>query len=95
MPAVHFKVLWPDGELIQYYSPSTIIRSHLDTDIRYSQQRFAESAFNALNEASERVREKYGFACSAAADEAKKIKLKLNQLAENQVNGDVVVTQFE
>ena len=25
MPAVHFKIQWPDGEQVEYYSPSTII----------------------------------------------------------------------
>lgn len=94
MPAVQFDVLWPDGDLIQYYSPSTVIRTHLDLNTPYSVQDFATQSLNALDEASERVRAKYGFACSAAADEAKKIQSKLKQLSESDVSGDVIVKQF-
>lgn len=94
MPAVHFEVTWPDGEQSSYYSPSTVIKEFFEQNTPYTQQEFSQRVFNALDEASERVRAKYGFACSAAADEARKIKLKLEALKQTEADGLVIFKQF-
>lgn len=69
MPAMHFRVQWPDGSTRDCYSPSTIVKDYLEVGASYPLQDFMERSRAALNAASERVRAKYGFACSSAMDE--------------------------
>ena len=95
MPAVHFQVTWPDGETIRYYSPSTIVYQHFAAGTHYSQSEFAQRSQDAMQAASERVRERYGYACSAAADELSKIVRKLDQLKTHGVDGAVLFSGFD
>ncbi|WP_445494857.1 MSMEG_0570 family nitrogen starvation response protein [Photorhabdus sp. SF281] len=74
MPSVNFTVKWPDGELMQYYSPSTVIYEYLSIDQRYPSAQFLHQVENGLNAASERVQVRYGFACSSAMDTLAMIK---------------------
>jgi uncharacterized repeat protein (TIGR04042 family) len=75
MPEVHFKVRWPDGASVVYYSPSTTVRAHLAAGACYSLAEFLARSRTAMHVASERVRAKYGYACSSALD-------TLNQIEE-------------
>ncbi|MCQ4325560.1 NAD/NADP transhydrogenase alpha subunit [Stutzerimonas stutzeri] len=68
MPAVNFKLRWPDGQEMSGYSPSTVIYEHLSSGTSYALEDFILRAENALNAASERVREVKGFYCSSAMD---------------------------
>lgn len=88
MPAVKMKVTWPDGECLSYYSPSTVIYDFFKTGRTYDLFDFHERINKALTQASERVREKYGFACSAAADELEIIVGKINRLLSGEYNND-------
>ncbi|KMJ43787.1 hypothetical protein AB204_17810 [Xenorhabdus khoisanae] len=74
MPSVNFTVKWPDGKLIQYYSPSTVIYEYLFIGQRYSSTQFLHQVENGLLAASERVRARYGFTCSSAMDNLAMIK---------------------
>ncbi|WP_350304652.1 MSMEG_0570 family nitrogen starvation response protein [Photorhabdus viridis] len=74
MPSVNFTVKWPDGELMQYYSPSTVIYEYLSIGQRYPSTQFLHQVENGLNAASERVQVRYGFACSSAMDTLTMIK---------------------
>jgi len=65
MPEVHFEVRWPSGLTRRYYSPSTIVHEHLKAGTSYGVQDFLTRAETAMNAASERVREKFGYACSS------------------------------
>lgn len=76
MPIVRFDVLWPDATVSRCQSPSTVIRSFLAQGQVYSVGEFVKVAEQGLGRASERVQEKYGFACSAAADQLDLIKTK-------------------
>lgn len=91
MPAVNFKIAWPDGDKNTYYSPSTIIYEFLKGNESYPQKDFSIRVSLALEKASERVRAKYGYACSSAADEHRKIQQKLSELNRHHVDGDVRV----
>jgi uncharacterized repeat protein (TIGR04042 family) len=71
---LHFEVRWPDGSHERYYSPSTIIRAHLSAGQRYSISEFVAHARDALTLASERVRAKFGYACSSALDTLQQIE---------------------
>ncbi|MCY1363254.1 hypothetical protein D9M68_383440 [compost metagenome] len=68
MPAVNFKLRWPDGQEMSGYSPSTVIYEHLSAGTSYALEDFLARAESALNAASERVREVKGFYCSSAMD---------------------------
>lgn len=76
MPVVRFDVLWPDSTVMKCQSPSTVIRNFMTEGQVYPLPEFMKVAELGLNEASERVREKYGFACSAAMDQLEIIQAK-------------------
>ncbi len=69
MPEMHFRVRWPDGQETTHYSPSLVVRDHLRVGNAYALPEFLQRIRDALNVASERVRAKYGYACSRALDE--------------------------
>jgi uncharacterized repeat protein (TIGR04042 family) len=65
---------WPDGHIEGHYSPSLVMHDHLRPGVTYTIEDFAERAQAALAEASERVRTKYGFSCTSAAESAHRIR---------------------
>lgn len=76
MPVVRFDVMWPDSTVMKCQSPSTVIRNFLHEGQMIPLAEFLKFAELGLNMASERVREKYGFACSAASDQLEIIQVK-------------------
>ena len=89
MPAVMFRVRWPDATVSECYSPSTVIKDFLQTGEAYPLADFVQRTQSALTLASERVRAKYGFACSAAADQMQDIQIRARDFTGTQ---DAVVT---
>jgi uncharacterized repeat protein (TIGR04042 family) len=92
MPAMHFSIRWPDAREMRCYSPSLVIKDHFTPGTRYPLPVFMTEVREALHTASERVRAKFGFACSMA----------LGQLAEIEAaaeafdgRGEVEVIRFE
>jgi uncharacterized repeat protein (TIGR04042 family) len=69
MPEMTFTVEWPDGSRQECYSPSLVMHDHLRAGESYPVADFVGRVATALNEASRRVREKYGFACTSAIAE--------------------------
>lgn len=69
MPELYFHVRWPDGETQRCYSPSTVIEDYLTSGGVYEIGDFVQRSRTALGIASDRVREKYGFACTGASDQ--------------------------
>lgn len=67
MPEMSVVVRWPDGREQDCYSPSLVMHDHLSVGGRYTVADFERRATHALGVASERVRAKYGFACTSAA----------------------------
>lgn len=94
MPAVNFTVNWPDGEIINYYSPSTVIHDYLSKDTEYDLNQFKKNVDLALDAASERVKSIHGFYCSAASDEKSKIQHKYNQLVTTHQNDKIFIIDF-
>ncbi|WP_069268571.1 MSMEG_0570 family nitrogen starvation response protein [Paraburkholderia nodosa] len=68
MPVTHFVVRWPDGTEARCYSPSTVVRDYLQPG-DYPLDAFLDATHDALAAASERVRQKFGYACSSALDQ--------------------------
>lgn len=92
MPAMHFLVRWPDGDQMRCYSPSQIVRDFLDVGRVYPLPDFIDRSRRMLTIASERVRAKYGFACSAALDQLAAIEERATGFAGT---GDVTVVAFD
>lgn len=74
MPVMHFRIQWPDGDEANCYSPSLVIGDFFIPGEAYALEDFVARSRQALGIASERVREKYGFACSAAMDQLAQIE---------------------
>lgn len=66
MPEIQFTIRLPDGTTKQCYSPSTVVRDYFHSGDEMSVADFQTRARQALTAASERVRAKFGFACSSA-----------------------------
>ena len=93
MPERHFEVRWPDGYHERCYSPSSTIENYLTVGEEYSLAQFLDLTDQALHEASERVRQKYGYACSSAMDQLSKIQERAAQF-QNQADACVLVVQI-
>ena len=74
MPEVRFTIRWPDGKAEVCYSPSSVIREHLEAGRSYPLAEFRDRARTALSIASDRVRAKYGFPCSRALGQIERIE---------------------
>ncbi|WP_287030095.1 MSMEG_0570 family nitrogen starvation response protein [Pseudomonas sp. UBA6310] len=85
MPAVNFRVRWPDGQESPGYSPSTVIYEHLHSGVPYALEDFLQRLETALNAASERVKEVKGFYCSSAMDTLASLKYQADRHGEGAV----------
>jgi uncharacterized repeat protein (TIGR04042 family) len=74
MPEMRFAIRWPDGTHESCYSPSLVIKDFFSPGESYPLDDFVTRSRTALNIASERVRAKYGFACSSAMDQLARIE---------------------
>ncbi len=74
MPEMSVTVRWPDGRVADCYSPSLVMHDHLEPGATYRVDEFTRRSATALAEASERVRARYGFTCSASAASLDRIR---------------------
>lgn len=74
MPAMHYRLRWPDQTETDCYSPSLIIKDYFAAGNDYPLPDFLTRIRAATEIASERVRAKYGFACSRANDQLAEIE---------------------
>lgn len=81
MPEMTVTVRWPDGRVADCYSPSLVMHDHLDRGATYSVEEFVRRSAAGLTEASERVRARYGFACSASGASLDQIRATAAQFA--------------
>ena len=93
MPEMHFSVRWPDDTTSDCYSPSLVIKDYLEVGKSYSLAEFLERSRTALHIGSERVREKYGYACSSALDQLGQIERNASRF-EKQEDAQVIVEAF-
>jgi uncharacterized repeat protein (TIGR04042 family) len=92
---MHFTIEWPNGKRQRCYSPSYIIEEFLDAGQAYRVPDFLARAGAALEGASERVRERYGFACSSALDQLRELERSGAELTESERARSVRVLHFE
>jgi uncharacterized repeat protein (TIGR04042 family) len=94
MPEMLFTVRWPDKSVSECYSPSLVIKDYLEVGSSYPVAEFVDRSRTALNIASERVRAKYGYACSSAMDQLQKIESTASRFAGVE-NALVAVETFK
>lgn len=93
MPVMHFHLRWPDRSESRCYSPSLVIKDYFQPGQRYPLPDFLHRSREALTIASERVRAKYGFACSMAMDQLAQIEHTASRF--DAATAVVEVTAFE
>lgn len=74
MPELWFRVRWPDAVTTRCYSPSTIVRHYFVPGTEYPLLDFVARSREAMDAASERVRQTYGYACGSAASQLAEIE---------------------
>ncbi len=94
MPAMHFHLRWPDGSEARCYSPSLVIKDYFQPGTSYPLPWFMSQVREALNIASERVRLKFGYACSQALDQLAQIEHTAARFA-TQPDAQVGVLAFD
>ncbi|WP_346830372.1 MSMEG_0570 family nitrogen starvation response protein [Pseudomonas abietaniphila] len=85
MPAVNFKIRWPNGKEAAGYSPSTVIYEHVQEGACYPLAEFLQRIEVGLNNASERVKAVKGFYCSSAMDTLSSLKGQAHYQGDGQV----------
>ncbi|MGB3766386.1 MAG: MSMEG_0570 family nitrogen starvation response protein [Phormidesmis sp.] len=94
MPEVNFKIQWPDGKQETCYSPSLIVKKYFEPGETYTISEFLEKSRESLTIASDRVQAAYGFPCSRALGQLKKIEATAEQY-KNAAKGEVSVLEFQ
>jgi putative flavoprotein involved in K+ transport len=89
VPAVDFTLRWPDGKRQRCQSPSTVIEAYLTEGGIYPVDELERRVDRALAHAAERVRERYGYLCTAAPAQWRDIEA----VARGQ-QGDVTVERL-
>ena len=74
MPEVRFRLEWPDGQSSTLYSPSTVILDYFRPGDSLLVSELEERGVEALRAASERVRARYGFACTRTDEEESQLR---------------------
>jgi len=95
MPEMHFRIEWPNGQVSRCYSPSYVVEEHLTAGESYAVDDFIARARTALEIGSERVRARYGFACTSALDQLRHIEEAAASLSAREREGQVRVLDFE
>lgn len=92
MPAMHFHLRWPDRSETRCYSPSLVIKDYLVPGRAYPLSEFLARSREALHIASERVRAKFGYACSMAMDQLAQIEATAERF---DAQAEVEVLRFD
>jgi uncharacterized repeat protein (TIGR04042 family) len=94
MPEMIFHIAWPDGSTEQCYSPSLVIKEHFAIGETYAVADFIARSRTALTIASDRVKEKYGFACSRAMGQLARLESAARRF-ESAADGGVTIMSFQ
>lgn len=94
MPEMRFTIRWPDGETESCYSPSLVIKDHLEPGRSYPMPEFLDRSRTALTVASDRVKAKYGFPCARALGQIRRIEAAC-RLFQDTTGAEVGVLFFQ
>jgi len=84
VPEVELTLEWPDGDRTLLYSPSTVILEHLAPGQTLTVAELRTRGTLALRQASERVRARYGFACTRADEEERRLLERAARFGEQE-----------
>ena len=82
MPEMTFDIRWPDNSAEPCYSPSLVVREHLEVGAAYPLAEFVGRCRIALQIASDRVQAKYGFPCARAMAQLARIEQRAAAFAD-------------
>lgn len=94
MPEMRFTIAWPDGTLESCYSPSLVIKDYFVPGETLDLAEFVARSRTALAIASDRVKARYGFACSLAQGQIARIETTAARYT-TQDDATVTVVAFE
>lgn len=94
MPEINFQIQWPDGTKQNCYSPSLVVKQYFKPGETYELAEFVQKSRTALNVASDRVKEAYGFPCSRALEQLKQIEYKASEY-QNLATPKVLFIDFK
>jgi uncharacterized repeat protein (TIGR04042 family) len=94
MPEMMFHISWPDGSTEPCYSPSLVIKDFFAVGETYAVTDFLARGRTALTIASDRVREKHGFACSRAMGQLARLESGAKRF-ETAADGGVTILSFQ
>lgn len=94
MPQMRFRVRWPDDTVSSCYSPSLVVKDYFNVGQRYPLDDFVARSRESLTIASERVRAKFGFSCTAAAEQLAAIAARAASFAHLS-EAQVIIEGFE
>jgi len=94
MPELHFNVRWPDATTMRCYSPSSTTRDFFTAGQAYPLKEFVRLSRAALEQASARVAQRYGYACSSAAMQLAQIEQRAATYTHTP-NAEVTVLGFD
>lgn len=86
MPIVYLEVRWPDHQTGKIYSPSSVIREFFKTGEQLKVSDFEPRIHSALQSASSRVAEVYGYECTSAMAE----RVRISKLIKAFDPGDTI-----
>jgi uncharacterized repeat protein (TIGR04042 family) len=81
MPEMRMSIQWPDGAQESCYSPSLVLKDYFQIGRSYALADFLDRSRTALTIAGERVKAKFGFSCSRAADQLARIEERCRAFA--------------
>lgn len=84
MPVTYITIEWPNNEKDEIYSPSSVIIDFFSIGENININDFLVRCNEGLSEASERVRQKFGFACTSALSESNRISEKCKEFDKNK-----------
>ncbi len=67
MPEIRFRLRWPDETVTLNYSPSTVVTEFFAPGAVYELAAFIALSREALQAASDRVQERFGYPCRRAS----------------------------
>jgi len=95
MPEMRFRVRWPDQSESLCYSPSLVIKDFLEPGKSYPLEEFVSRSREALQIASERVRQKYGYTCSSAMSQLADIEAVATRFWDDDAPKVIVIEFIE
>ncbi|MEM6738242.1 MAG: MSMEG_0570 family nitrogen starvation response protein [Bacteroidota bacterium] len=85
MPEVNLRVKWPDEHISDVYSPSTIVRQYFSSGDLMTVSDFVTKCTEALEHASKRVEEKFGYACTSARNSIHNVRQSAKDLKQDSL----------